>query len=59
MNENSKLEDDLQNIWEFVKIDSRSVSLLERKIVLIEKMLSKVLTELEQQPNVIEERRDN
>jgi DNA-binding HxlR family transcriptional regulator len=59
MNENSKLEDDLQNIWEFVKIDSQRVSLLERKIVLIEKMLSKVLTELEQQPNVIEERRDN
>lgn len=58
MNENSQLEDDLQNIWEFVKIDSRRISLLERKIVRIEKMLSKVLTELEQHLNVIEERDD-
>jgi hypothetical protein len=51
MNENSKLEDDLHNFWSFVKLESRKVSLLTRKVEKIEKTLSEILSEIRQRPN--------
>lgn len=42
MNENS-IEDDLRNFWEFVKLESRRLTLLERKVATIEKTLSEIL----------------
>lgn len=41
----SKLEDDLQNFWAFVKLEARRLSLLERKVVKIEKTLSEILAD--------------
>jgi len=36
----SKLEDDLRNFWEFVKLESRKLDLLAYKVEQIEKTLS-------------------
>ena len=36
----SKLEDDLRNFWEFVKLESRKLDLLAYKVKQIEKTLS-------------------
>lgn len=45
-NENySKLEDDLQNFWAFVKLESRRLSLLAYKVEQIEKTLSAILAD--------------
>lgn len=52
----SKLEDDLQNFWEFVKIDSRRISLLERKVEKIEKTLSEILSDNRQRSDYSEEK---
>ena len=41
----SKLEDDLQNFWEFVKLESRRLSLLAYKVEQIEKTLSEILAD--------------
>jgi hypothetical protein len=51
MNENSKLEDDLHNFWTFVKLESRKVSLLTRKVEKIAKTLSEILCEIRQRPS--------
>jgi len=47
----SKLEDDLQNFWAFVKLEARKLSLLERKVVKIEKTLSEILANDRQRSN--------
>ena len=52
----SKLEDDLQNFWEFVKLESRRLSLLTYKVEQIEKTLSAILDENRQRSNCNEER---
>lgn len=54
----SKLEDDLQNFWEFVKLESRSIFLLERKVEKIEKTLSEILANDRQRSNYNEEKDD-
>lgn len=41
----SEFEDDLQNFWAFVKLESRRLSLLEREIVKIKKTLSEILAD--------------
>lgn len=49
------IEDELQNFWEFVKLDSRRISKLEREIVTIKKTLSEILEDSRQRPIVNEE----
>ena len=41
----SELEDDLQNFWAFVKLESRRLSLLEREVVKMKKTLSEILAD--------------
>ena len=52
----SKLEDDLQNFWEFVKIESRRLSLLTYKVEKTEKTLSEILANDRQRSDDNEER---
>ena len=52
----SKLEDDLQNFWEFVKLESRRLSLLAYKVEQIEKTLSEILANDRQRSDGNEER---
>ena len=52
----SKLEDDLRNFWEFVKIESRRLSLLAYKVEQIEKTLSEILANDRQRSDCSEER---
>lgn len=42
-NRYSKLEDDLQNFWAFVKLEARRLALLTYKVEQIEKTLSEIL----------------
>jgi hypothetical protein len=44
-NRYSKLEDDLQNFWAFVKLEARRLSLLAYKVEQIEKTLSEILAD--------------
>ena len=44
-NRYSKLEDDLQNFWAFVKLEARRLSLLAYKVEQIEKTLSAILAD--------------
>lgn len=49
--DNEHIEDDLQNFWEFVKIESRRISKLEREVVTIKKTLSEILEDSRQRPD--------
>jgi hypothetical protein len=53
--DNSHIEDELQNFWEFVKLESRRISKLEREIATIKKTLSEILDDSRQRPDFLEE----
>jgi hypothetical protein len=52
--DNSHIEDELQNFWEFVKLESRRISKLEREIATIKKTLSEILDDRRQRLEVNE-----
>ena len=53
--DNKHIEDELQNFWEFVKLESRRISKLEREVVTIKKTLSEILEHSRQRPEDNEE----
>ncbi len=51
---NSHIEDELHNFWEFVRLESRRISKLEREIATIKKTLSEILEQTRQRSDIIE-----